>query len=108
MLLDDEHIKVSELLEIVKKGDQKSIAEQNKLNMDLKMLSECSVIYDASQKRNVRLTMDQQMFVKNVLGSFVCLNMPKLAEVMHVYDLGTDTIFVWMDYGSGCGDAYSW
>lgn len=97
MIQDDEHVKISDIQALVAKGRNMTLAEQDTLKMYCSILPETLGLFDPSTKNITPFTKDQKVFVKYGLLPLVLNNVPRLHEVMAVYDLTIDSIFEWHD-----------
>ena len=85
-----EYIKISEIKKINDKGMNMTLAEKNILDNYLFFLSKthCS-------KVTIKFTSDQLKFIQHSLISFIKNDVPKLDQVLTIYGLNIDTIFVY-------------
>ncbi len=97
MLLDDVHITIAEIQRLQEKGRTMTLAEKDQLDNYYLCLSDACGTYDIQTKTTKPFTLEQYQFVKHVFLIYVRKNIPKLKEVMALYDLSFDTIFVWED-----------
>ena len=89
MIPDDEHIMISDITTLLLKGRNMTLAEKEEL--------------DSFSKTTTPLTRDQQLFVKHGLLPLVRNNVPRLSDILALYDLTIDSVFEWKanDYYSG-------
>lgn len=97
MLLDDEHITIAEIYQLQDKGLNMTLREKNTLDMYYKYLPETQGVYDQTAKSIKRYSYEQQQFVNHVLLECVKYKLPKLNEILALYGMSMDTVFVWQD-----------
>jgi len=95
MILDDKHIKISEIQTLVNKGQNMTLAEKDELDRYYSILPETHGIYDPFTKKTKPFTEDQRAFVKYGILPLIRCNIPRLHEILAIYDLTIDTIFEW-------------
>lgn len=98
MILDDQYITIKPLMELIAKGKNITIAEKERLDNDMECLADAFCIIDTKTQETIPFTHDQQLFVKYILLTYIRKKLPKLNEVLQVYNLSIDTIFVWKDF----------
>lgn len=97
-MLHDGEIKILELIEIVRKQDDATIRESKKLTAAIANLT--NITHYIREKKVVRLTPSQKQFVHIVLHHYIMNDIPKLDDVLKVYDLDMNDIY----YYSGFDD----
>ena len=90
-----EYIKISEIKKISDKGLNMTLAEKNILDNYLFFLSKTHCSYDSYTKVTIKFTSDQLKFIQHSLISFIKNDVPKLDQVLSIYGLNIDTIFVY-------------
>lgn len=97
MLLDDEHIKISEVQALQAKGLNMTLAQKEVLDGWYRMLPKSSGIFCSATKKTRLFTPDQQAFVRHGLLPLVTNNVPKLDQVLAIFGFDVNTVFVWED-----------
>ena len=78
---------MSELLTLVEKGGDITLTEKSRLDNELRLLAEIH------QTTTGSLSPGQALFVRRVLPEYVRHQVPRLYQVMALYNLTTDTVF---------------
>lgn len=103
MIPDDEYIMISDITTLLLKGRNMTLAEKEELDSCLEILPQTQGIFDPLTKTTTLFTRDQQLFVKHGLLPLVRNNVPRLTDILALYDLTIDSVFEWKanDYYSG-------
>ena len=96
MISEDEHFKISDILSLMDKGKNMTLSEKENLDDMMKMMQETYGYLDSQNKYEL-FNMEQRAFVKNILYFYLKQKGPKLYEVLAIYNLDINTIFVWKD-----------
>lgn len=103
MLQDDVHITIHEIQRLQNKGRDMTLAEKDQLDEYYSILPKACGIYDTKTKTIKPFTTEQYLFVRYIIATYIQKHIPKLEEVMALYDLPLHTIFVWEDTNSNYG-----
>lgn len=97
MLQDDEHITITEIQNIQDKGRYMTLDEKDRLESYYNYLQYSQEVMNPKTKIIKTLTAEQRDFVRYVLPVYIKRKLPKLDEVMVLYNLNKDDIFIWID-----------
>lgn len=100
MIPDDEHVKISDMQALVAKGRNMTLDEKDRLDMYCSILPETIGLFDPDTKNITHYTKDQKAFIKHGLLPLVLHNVPRLHEVMAIYNMTIDSICEWHDTSS--------
>lgn len=91
-MIEELEITVPDLLKIVRKGDDMTLAEQKDLQSQLEILARnCYSIW--KDGKEVYMTDDQRRFARVILPGAIRHDVPKLVEMMQVFGLDMSTVF---------------
>lgn len=95
MILDDEYIAINELIALINKNKkEKTVHELERQNELLKDLSNSTHIQVRTNHEPKKLNHEQKLFISHILPIYLLNNIPKLEDVMQVYDLRLDDTLV--------------
>ena len=86
-------VHVPDLIAIVAKGASKTEKESHDLAYILAHIADTSVLDHDGRQRS--LTKDQMTFLRCVFPPCILYNVPRLKELMNVFDLDVETVFVY-------------
>lgn len=79
------------LLELVRKGDDRTLSEDRDLTDSIRSLDECDHV--VNDGRETYMTKEQREFVRCILPTAIKRDIPKLDEMMRVYGLSLQSVF---------------
>ena len=103
MIPDDEHITIYEIQTLAAKDRNMTLTEKDTLDSYYSILPKTQGIYDSSTQKTTPFTRDQEVFVKYGLLPLIRYNVPRLHEVLAIYNMTIDSIFEWQDTSHYCG-----
>ncbi len=95
MIPDDEFITISDILSISDKGKNMTIAEKERLDYLYSILPNTNGTYDERTDSIIPFDHNQRQFVTYILTSYLRYNVPNLNEVLAIYNLKMNSVYVW-------------
>ena len=90
-------ITIPKIYKIDDKGGNMTLNEKRKLDEYYAYLPKTQGTYCETTKTKTPYTNNQYPFIRHILPTLVKQRIPKLDQVLAIYGLSLDTIFVWED-----------
>lgn len=90
-MLEEIEENAQRLLELVRKGDNRTLSEDRDLKMSIDSLCKCDHV--EIDGRETYMTEEQREFVRWILPTAIKRDLPKLDEMMRVYGLSLTSVF---------------
>ena len=93
-MIEEIEIDIQKLFELICKGDDISLRDKKKIDNDLKVLRGTVLTQIFRDGEYSDLTHVQQLFIRKLLPTLLEENLPRLIDVLNVYDMKiTDKLF---------------